>query len=525
MPKVLISDKMSPAAAEIFSSRGVEVDVKPGMTPDELRAIIGQYDGLAIRSATKVTKDILAAATNLRVVGRAGIGVDNVDIPAASSHGVVVMNTPFGNSITTAEHAISLMLSMLREIPAANASTHAGKWEKNRFMGVEVTGKTLGVIGVGNIGAIVADRAQGLKMKVIGFDPFLSPERAQDLGVEKVELDELFRRADVITLHTPLTDGTRGVINAEAIGKMKTGVYIVNCARGGLVVEKDLKAALDAGKVAGAALDVFSEEPARQNPLFGDERVVATPHLGASTVEAQENVALQVAEQMADYLLTGAITNAINVPSVTAEEAPRLKPYMKLAEQLGSFSGQLVESGIRGVTIEYSGQVATLNTRPITAALLTGLLRPLLDSVNMVNAPIVAKERNISVTEVRSDKATDFQTQIKLTISDERGGRSVAGTLIAGSKPRLVSIEDVAIEAELAPNMLFVVNDDKPGFIGAVGRALGEAGINIASFHLGRQSPGARAICLIEVDQPLREAVLKQVQGLPNVVTALSLTF
>lgn len=525
MPKVLISDKMSPAAAEIFVSRGIEVDVKPGMTPDELRAVIGQYDGLAIRSATKVTKDILAAATNLRVVGRAGIGVDNVDIPAASAHGVVVMNTPFGNSITTAEHAISLMLSMLRQIPAANASTHAGKWEKNRFMGVEVTGKTLGVIGVGNIGAIVADRAQGLKMKVIGFDPFLSPERAQDLGVEKVELDELFRRADVITLHTPLTDGTRGIIGADAFTKMKDGVYIVNCARGGLVVEKDLKAALESGKVAGAALDVFAEEPAKENVLFGDERVVATPHLGASTVEAQENVALQVAEQMADYLLTGAITNAINVPSVTAEEAPKLKPYMKLAEQLGSFAGQLAESGLRGVTVEYSGQVATLNTRPITAALLTGLLRPLLDSVNMVNAPIVAKERNIAVTEVRSDKATDFQTQIKLTISDERGGRSVAGTLIAGNRPRLVSVEDVAIEAELAENMLFVVNNDKPGFIGAVGRALGEAGINIASFHLGRQAPGARAICLIEVDQPLREAVLKQVQGLPNVITALSLSF
>ncbi|WP_372501384.1 phosphoglycerate dehydrogenase [Tistrella mobilis] len=525
MPKVLISDKMSPAAAEIFASRGIEVDVTPGMTPDELRAVIGAYDGLAIRSATKVTKDILAAATNLRVVGRAGIGVDNVDIPAASAHGVVVMNTPFGNSITTAEHAISLMLSMLRQIPAANASTHAGKWEKNRFMGVEVTGKTLGVIGVGNIGAIVADRAQGLKMKVIGFDPFLSPERAQDLGVEKVELDELFRRADVITLHTPLTDGTRGIIGADAFTKMKDGVYIVNCARGGLVVEKDLKAALDSGKVAGAALDVFAEEPAKENALFGDERVVATPHLGASTVEAQENVALQVAEQMADYLLTGAITNAINVPSVTAEEAPKLKPYMKLAEQLGSFAGQLAETGLRGVTVEYSGQVAALNTRPITAALLTGLLRPLLDSVNMVNAPIVAKERNISVTEVRSDKATDFQTQIKLTVSDERGGRSVAGTLIAGNRPRLVSVEDVAIEAELAENMLFVVNNDKPGFIGGVGRTLGESGINIASFHLGRQAPGARAICLIEVDQPLREAVLKQVQGLPNVITALSLSF
>src|SRR3989338_2516364 len=354
MPKVLISDSLSPAAVQIFKDRGVEVDVKTGLDRDELIKIIGEYDGLAIRSATKVTPQVLAAAKKLKVVGRAGIGVDNVDLPAATAAGVIVMNTPFGNSITTAEHAIDMMLSLARDIPQANASTHAGKWEKSKFMGVEVTGKVLGVIGCGNIGSIVADRGLGLRMKVVAFDPFLTPERAQDLGVEKVELDELLKRADFITLHTPLTDKTRNILNAESIAKCKKGVRIVNCARGGLIVEADLKAAIEAGHVAGAALDVFEEEPAKANPLFGMEQVICTPHPGASTNEAQENVALQVAEQMADYLLTGAISNSINVPSVSAEEAPKLTPFLTLAQQLGSFAGQLTETGISAVTLEYA---------------------------------------------------------------------------------------------------------------------------------------------------------------------------
>lgn len=351
-------------------------------------------------------------------------------------------------------------------------------------MGVEATGKTLGIIGVGNIGSIVASRAQGLKMKVIGFDPYLSAERAKDIGVEKVDLDELLARADFISLHTPLTDGTRGIINKDAIARMKKGVYIVNCARGGLVVEKDLKEALESGHVAGAALDVFSEEPARENVLFGLDNVVATPHLGASTTEAQENVAIQVAEQIADYLLTGAVTNALNVPSVTAEEAPRLAPYMKLAEQLGSFAGQTAQSGLKAVTVEYSGAVAQLNTRPITASLLQGLLSPLLESVNMVNAPVIAKERNIDVTEVKHEKAPDYQTLVRLTVTDENGTREVSGTIFAGNRPRVVSIEDVPVEATLAPHMLFVSNNDKPGFIGSIGELMGKHGINIATFHL-----------------------------------------
>src|SRR5579862_9034575 len=383
MPKVLISDKLSPAAVEIFRRRGIDVDLKTGLTPAELRAIIPAYDGLAIRSATKVTKELLDAATNLKVVGRAGIGVDNVDIRSATARGVVVMNTPHGNTITTAEHAIAMMFALARQIPEASASTKAGKWEKNRFLGVELTGKTLGVIGCGNIGSIVAARAVGLKMKVAAYDPFLSEDRAVELGVDKVELDELLRRADFITLHTPLTDATRNIIDASALAKTKQGVRIINCARGGLIVEDDLIAALESGHVAGAAIDVFPTEPARESPLFGRDNVVCTPHLGASTAEAQENVALQVAEQMADFLLTGAVVNALNMPSLTAEEAARLKPYMTLAEQLGSFAGQMIEHGLAQITIEYEGHVASLNTKPLTAIVLTGVLRGMTETVNM----------------------------------------------------------------------------------------------------------------------------------------------
>ncbi|MEH6755482.1 MAG: phosphoglycerate dehydrogenase, partial [Alphaproteobacteria bacterium] len=387
MPKVLISDKMSDRAREIFAARGLEVDVKPGMSEDELIACIGEYDGLAIRSATKATAKVLEAADNLKVIGRAGIGVDNVDIPAATARGIVVMNTPFGNAITTAEHAIAMMMSLARQIPEANTSTQESKWEKSRFMGVEVTGKTLGLVGCGNIGSIVADRALGLKMKVVAFDPFLGEDRAKEIGVEKVELDELLARADFITLHTPMTDQTRGIIDAAAIAKTKPGVRIINCARGGLVVEADLKDALESGHVAGAALDVFETEPAKDNPLFGLPNLVCTPHLGASTDEAQVNVAIQVAEQMSDYLLDGAVVNALNMASVSAEDAPRLAPYMKLAEQLGSFAGQLTETDLKSVTIEYAGHAAELNTKPLSAAALQGLLSPMLDSVNMVNAP------------------------------------------------------------------------------------------------------------------------------------------
>jgi D-3-phosphoglycerate dehydrogenase len=525
MPKVLISDKLSPAAVQIFKDRGIETDVKTGLPPEELKAIIGQYDGLAIRSNTKVTTEILAAATNLKVVGRAGIGVDNVDVPAATARGIVVMNTPFGNSITTAEHAIAMMFALAREIPQADASTHAGKWEKNRFMGVELTGKVLGIVGCGNIGAIVADRAQGLRMRVIAYDPFLSVERAKELNVEKVELDELFPRADFITLHTPLTDATRNIIDAKAMAKMKKGVRIINCARGGLVVEEDLLAALESGQVAGAALDVFKTEPAKENPLFGNPKVVCTPHLGASTSEAQENVALQVAEQMADYLLTGAVTNALNIPSVSAEDAPKLRPYMQLANQIGSFAGQLTETGIKDVKIEYLGHVASLNTKPLTAVVLEGLLKPMNEAVNMVNAPVVAKERNIKVSEVKSESEGDYHTLIRLTVTTDKRDRSVAGTLFGGDKARVVEIKGISIEAELGSNMLYVTNQDKPGFIGALGTLLGANGVNIATFHLGRAEAGGDAILLTQVDQPVSPDLLEKVRALPQVVQAKFLTF
>ena len=525
MPKVLISDSMSPLAKEIFESRGIVVDEITGLKPAELKAIIGKYDGLAIRSSTKVTAEILSAATNLKVIGRAGIGVDNVDIPAATAKGVIVMNTPFGNSITTAEHAIAMIFALARDLPTASASTHAGKWEKNRFMGVEVTGKTLGVIGCGNIGSIVADRAIGLKMKVVAFDPFLSPERARDIGVEKVELPDLFARADFITLHTPLTEATKNIIDKKAIAQMKDGVRIINCARGGLVVEEDLKAALDSGKVAGAGMDVFLEEPAKTNILFGLENVVATPHLGASTNEAQENVALQIAEQISDYLLSGAVTNALNMASVSAEDAPKLRPYMKLAEELGSFAGQLVQSGLKAVTVEYSGAVAALNTRPLTSILLKGLMSPLMESVNMVNAPAIARERDIKITEVKQDQNDFYQTLIGLTVTTDKGKASVSGTLFGASQPRLVDIDSIHIEAEIGAHMLYVTNTDKPGFIGALGTTLGQAGVNIASFHLGRSKSGGDAIALLQLDQAVSDDLLAKVKALPHVKQAQSLAF
>jgi D-3-phosphoglycerate dehydrogenase / 2-oxoglutarate reductase len=525
MMKVLIADALSPSALDIFRERRIDAVSRTGLSPGELKEIIAGYDGLAVRSATKVTRDILEGAAALKVVGRAGIGVDNIDVPAATQRGVVVMNAPHGNAITTAEHAIAMMLALARKIPQANASTHSGRWEKERFVGVELAGKVLGIVGCGNIGSIVADRAHGLKMRVLAYDPFLSDERAKDLGVERVELDALLARSDIITLHTPLTDTTRHMIDAKALAKTKRGVRIVNCARGELIAEADLKAAIEAGHVAGAALDVFAQEPARSNPLFGLEQVVATPHLGASTSEAQEKVAVQIAEQMADFLLTGAVANAVNMPSVTAEEAPRLKPYIKLAQQLGSLAGQLTRSGIRSVTVEYEGLAAGLNTRPLTAAALSGLLSPMLDHVNMVNAPVLARERNISLAEVKHDRPTDYQTLIRLTVETDRRRRDVAGTLFGGDKPRLVEIKGIPIEAELGRHMLYLTNEDKPGFIGRLGTLLGAAGVNIATFHLGRSGPGADAIALVEIDQPVSEGLLAELRRIPNVMQAESLSF
>jgi D-3-phosphoglycerate dehydrogenase len=526
-PRVLISDALSPAAVQIFKDRGIDVTFDPnlGKDKDRLAAMIGEYDGLAIRSATKATAKLLEAAKNLKVIGRAGIGVDNVEIPAATARGIIVMNTPFGNSITTAEHAIAMMFALARQIPSADVSTQAGKWEKNRFMGVEITAKTLGLIGCGNIGSIVAERGIGLKMRVIAFDPYLSPERAVQLGVEKVELDDLLKRADFITLHVPMTEKTKNILSAENLAKTKKGVRIVNCARGGLVDEAALAELIRSGHVAGAAFDVFSVEPAESNPLFGLENVVCTPHLGAATSEAQENVALQVAEQMSDYLLKGAITNAVNFPSISAEEAPRIKPFVALAEKLGSFLGQLTEAPVKGIRIEYEGAVAHLNLKAISAAAITGVLRPFLPEINMVNAAMVAKEKGIVVEELTREVAGNLESVIRIVVDAEDMARHASGTVFQDGKPRIVEIRDIQVDAEFAPHMLYVRNADKPGFIGQFGSLLGEAGVNVATFSLGRDRPGGDAICYVAVDEPISDGLLAKIHEIPMVKRARRLRF
>lgn len=526
-PRVLVSDELSETAVQIFRDRGVEVDFMPdlGKDKEKLLELIPQYDGLAIRSATKVTEKLIAAATNLKVIGRAGIGVDNVDIPAASRRGIIVMNTPFGNSITTAEHAVAMMFAVARQLPAADTSTQAGKWEKSKFMGVEITGKTLGVIGCGNIGSIVCARGIGLKMRVIGFDPFLSKERAQEMGIEKVELDELFARADFITLHVPLTDKTRNIIDAKALATMKDGVRIINCARGGLVVEADLADAIKSGKVAGAGFDVFEVEPAKESPLFGLPNVVCTPHLGASTTEAQENVALQVAEQMSDYLVKGAVSNAINMPSITAEEAPLLKPFIRLADCLGSFVGQATDSPIKEIEILFDGSTAKMNTKALTSALLAGLIRSQVSDVNMVSAPIMIKEKGIVLSEVKRDKTGVFDGYIRLNVKTDNMDRSIAGTCFSDGKPRFIQIKGINLDAEVGRHMIYTTNADVPGIIGALGTAFGDAGVNIANFQLGRNRPGGDAIALLYVDAPVSEEVLSTLRARKEIQSAKALVF
>ncbi|GKY86773.1 phosphoglycerate dehydrogenase [Sinisalibacter aestuarii] len=514
-PKVLVSDKLSETAVQIFRDRGVEVDFLPdlGKDKDKLIAEIGKYDGLAIRSATKVTADVLAAATNLKVIGRAGIGVDNVDIPEASKKGVIVMNTPFGNSITTAEHAIAMMMAVARQIPEADASTQAGKWEKSKFMGVEVTSKVLGVIGAGNIGGIVCDRARGLKMKVIAYDPFLSEERADKMGVEKVELDELLKRADFITLHVPLTDKTRNILSKENIARTKKGVRIINCARGGLVDEEALADALKSGHVAGAGFDVFAVEPAKDSPLFGLPNVVCTPHLGASTTEAQENVALQVAEQISDYLLTGAVTNSLNMPAVTAEEAKVMGPWIKLAGHLGAYIGQLTDEPIEEINLLLDGVASEMNIKALDCAVLAGVMKPVNPDVNMVSAPVLAADRGIQTSITTQDKSGVFDGFLKLTMKTPTRQRSIAGTVFSDGKPRFIQIKGITIDAEIGKHMLYTTNKDVPGIIGALGATMGAHGVNIANFTLGRTAAGGDAIALLYIDAPVPDAVLEELRS------------
>lgn len=518
MAKVWIADKMSERAIEVFRNRGIDVDYKPGLSDDEKLAIAGDYDGIAVRSSTTLKGDLLKAAKNVKVIGRAGIGVDNIDVDGCSRRGVVVMNTPFGNTITTAELAISHLLAAARQIPEASASTKAGKWEKNRFMGMELTGKKAGVIGAGNIGAIVCDRLKGLHMSVYVYDPFISDDRASAMGVIKVEsVAELMEMVNVLTIHVPLLDATRNLINAEMIARMKPGSIIVNCARGGIVDEDALYDAVKSGHIRAAALDVFATEPAKENRLFELENVSCTPHIGASTDEAQENVAVQVAEQMADYLVTGAISNAVNVPSLSEEEFRKLAPYLKLAERLGQFMGQLMRPGYNKVAIHFEGSVAALNRKPMINTILHGLLSQSFEEVNAVNAGMMAKERGVDIAEVSRDASDHFNNLIRLEVEGDDGYHCIEGTVFDGKRARLVSLDTCDVELAPEGNIIYLQNLDKPGVVASVGAVLCDADINIADFRLGRREDGT-AIALVNVDSEPSEEVLKKLLELPNMV-------
>lgn len=521
--RVLVSDSLAEEGLEVFRrAEGIEVDVETSLSSEELRAVIVDYDAIAIRSGTKLTAQIIDAAERLKVIGRAGIGVDNVDLDAATRKGIVVMNTPEGNTITTAEHTISMLLSMARRIPQANASVKSGKWEKKRFIGTEVFNKTLGIVGMGRIGKIVADRAQGLHMNVIAYDPFLSPEVVTKLGVEMVSLDDLLARSDFITVHTPKTKETVNLIDAKAFQKMKQGVYIVNCARGGIVNEKALHDALVAGKVAGAALDVFEKEPPGDNPLLSLEQVICTPHLGASTEEAQLNVAVAVAEQIVDFLLKGTVRNAVNVPSVSAEILPHLRPYLDLAEKLGSFSAQIVQGGVREVHLQYTGEVAQYGVEPVTAAVLKGFLTPMLSgNINFVNASVLAKARGIKVTESVTERHEDYSNLVTIKAITDKEELAVSGALLGRRNPRLLRINNFLVEAVPEGNILFIYNEDRPGVIGNIGTTLGRNNINIGMMQFGRDRLGGVAVSLLHLDDPIGRDVLEELQRLEHIVRVI----
>ncbi len=518
--EVLISDNISQKCIDILKNAGLSVDVRAGMKPEELKACIGKYHGLVIRSATKVTAEIIDAAGNLKVIGRAGSGLDNVDKAAATKKGIVVMNTPGGNTITTAEHTIAHIVSLARLIPQANSSMKAGKWEKKKFMGVELFNKTLGVIGIGNIGSQVAKRLQAFGMNAIAYDPFLNEEKAKIMGVEKVDLPALYKRSDFITIHTPLTPETKYLINKDSFRLMKDGVRIINCARGGIINEAELYDAIVSGKVAGAALDVFEKEPPENNPLLSLENVICTPHLGASTKEAQENVAVAVAEQIVDYLVHGTIRHAVNFPSIPADQIARLQPYIALAEKLGGFASQMFEGGATEIMIEYQADAAKINTAPVTIAAIKGFLNPiLLETVNFVNAPVIAKERGIEVKEARSTVEGDYQSMIALRVKAKGKESYFAGTLFSKKDPRIVYVDNFKVEIVPEGELLFLYNNDKPGVIGNIGTLLGGNNINIARMHFGRESQGGMAISVVSIDAHASPGIIKQIRELPNILS------
>jgi D-3-phosphoglycerate dehydrogenase len=517
--KVLVSDSLSEVGVEIFKeTSGIDVDVNIGLTPEELKGIIGQYDGLAIRSATKVTADILAAAKNLKVIGRAGIGLDNVDIPAASQRGIVVMNTPEGNTITTAEHTIAMIMALSRNIPQATASLKEGKWEKKKLQGRELFNKTLGLIGAGHIGRIVADRAKGMKMKVIVYDPYIKPERIEALDLEPVSFDELLQRADYISIHTPKTDETTNMINRQTISKMKTGAMLINCARGGIVNEDDLYQALKAGHLRGAGIDVFSKEPPGETKLMRLPNFICTPHLGASTMEAQDNVAKDVADQIVAYLLHGTVKNAVNVPSISAELMSTLRPYATLVERMGALQSQLAESAIIEAQIDYRGTVADYDVAPLTTAMLKGLLTPILkDDVNFVNAPYIAAERGIKVIESKSRTSEDFASLLKLTVKTLEGKNIVSGTIFGKRMPRILRINHFYLEAVPEGHNLLIENQDSPGVLGRIANTLGKHGINISRMQAGTEEEKNQNIVLLSTSSAVSDEVLRELRALEQV--------
>ena len=521
---VLISDPMSSQAVKVFEHRGIEVIQAGKLTENELIEMIPGFDGLVVRSATRVTEKVLASTNQLRVVGRAGIGVDNIDVRACTVKGIIVMNTPMGNSITTAEHALAMMFSLARHIPQANQTTHAGAWAKSRYMGTELTGKLLGIIGSGNIGSIVAEKAMGFGMKVQAYDPYLTGERANALGIKKVELEELLATSDIVSLHVPKTPETENIISASAINKMKKGSLLINCARGGLVDELALRIALEKGHLKGAALDVFAEEPAKENPLFGLENVICTPHLGASTTEAQEKVAIQIAEQISDYLLEGSIKNALNAPNLSMEEIRQLKPYLQLANFLGAFAGQLTHTAITGLTITYSGDAVKLNLEPLTTQVVQSLLAPHFSDINVINAREVARNRGMHIIEAKEDMEEVYHNRMTISVVTTDKTRSVCGTIVH-DQPRLVEIKGIKLESEFGKHMLYITNQDQPGVIGAIGNFAAEKGINIANMHLGRRESHGDAISLLELDAPVTHDDLEALRAIKHIRNAHYLNF
>jgi D-3-phosphoglycerate dehydrogenase len=519
--RVLVTDNLAQRGVDLLRQiSGLEVVVQNKLAPEALKDLLRDMDALIVRSATRVTADLLASASRLKVVGRAGVGVDNVDLEAATARGVVVMNTPGGNTVSAAEHTLSMLLSLAKHIPQATASMKSGKWEKGKFLSVELSGKSLGVIGLGRIGSEVAKRAKGFNLQVLAYDPFISAEAARSLGVELVDLPDLYRQADFITIHTPLTAETRNLICAATIAQMKDGVRIVNCARGGIVNEADLYAALTSGKVAGAGLDVFAQEPVTDSPLFTLPNFISTPHLGAASEEAQEAVAMEIAQQVVDYLQRGIIRNAVNAPSVPLEVLRTLQPYLTLGEKLGRLASQLSEGRLSEIHLAYRGEIASLDCVPLTVATVKGILDPIHDSVNMVNAMSIARGRGVRVIESKSTEAADFASLITVALQTDRGKTETAGTLFSRQDPRVVDIDGLRLEGVLDGYLLVFSNLDVPGVIGRIGSLLGQGGVNIAGMQLGRERRGGRAVSIVNVDDPIPASVLDEIRRMPNIVYA-----